>query len=128
MALRSAEASVGTGLAAGALASMIYFQSLPPLTDVRSAEPGNQDVDGAERAATWLSAGIVAGVALITQDATVFIIGGATVVAMAWLFRHANQVQPLSGLASGETVPGAWSPQKPEDYGYMDIGPMAEAS
>lgn len=114
-------ASVGIGLATGGLAFTVYNMALPPLTDIRSAEPENMDVDSAERGATWIAAGIVAGVALITGDATVFIIGGATVVAMAWLYRHANQVTPLTGFASGLSVPGAISEQEPApDASYFE--------
>jgi hypothetical protein len=114
-------ASVGIGLATGGLAFTIYNMSLPPVTDIRVAEPENPDVAGAERGATWIAAGIVAGVALITGDATVFIIGGTVVVAMAWLYRHANEVSPLTGFASGISVPGAISEQEPPaDGSYFE--------
>jgi hypothetical protein len=116
------EASVGIGLATGGIAFAIYNMSLPPVTDIRVAEPENAEVDNAERSATWIAAGVVTGVALITGDATVFIIGGAVVVAMAWLYRHANEVNPLTGFASSITsVPGAISEQEPPpDVTYLE--------
>jgi hypothetical protein len=114
-------ASVGIGLATGGLAFTIYNMSLPPVTDIRAAEPENGDVSATERASTWIAAGIVAGVAAITQDATVFIIGGTVVVAMAWIYRHANEVSPLTGFASGISVPGAITEQEPpSDVIYME--------
>lgn len=130
MALKTPEASVGTGLAVGGIAFTVFNLSLPPLTDVRAAEPENGDVFRAERTATWVAAGIVTGVSLITGDATVFIIGGATVVALAWLYRHANEVKPVSGMASDDlTVPGMLTTSGgPQDDGYLDVGPMVDAS
>jgi hypothetical protein len=129
MPLKTAEASVGTGLAVGGIAFTVFNLSLPPLTDIRAAEPENGDVFRAERTATWVAAGIVTGVALITSDATVFVIGGSTVVALAWLYRHANEVKPVTGLATPDnTVPGMLSLDEPQDSGYLDVGPMIDAS
>jgi hypothetical protein len=129
MPLKTAEASVGTGLAVGGIAFTVFNLSLPPLTDIRAAEPENGDVFRAERTATWVAAGIVTGVALITSDATVFVIGGSTVVALAWLYRHANEVKPVTGLATPDnTVPGMLSLDEPQDSGYLDVGPMVDAS
>ena len=121
----SPEVSVGTGLAAGGIAFTVFNMSLPPLTDVRAADPANGDVFAAERTATWVAAGIVTGIAAITGDATVFVIGGSTVVILAWLYRHANEVNPVSGVATPENaVPGTLTPLVPADSGYMDVGPM----
>lgn len=102
--------------------------SLPPITDIRTAEPENLDVDKAERTATWVAAGIVTGVALITQDATVFVIGGSVVVALAWLYRHANQVSPTTGDATAAlTSPGATS-SAPLSAGYLDVESIMPAA
>ena len=129
MALKTADASVGIGLATGGIAFTVFNMSLPPLTDIRAAEPENGDVFRAERTATWVAAGIVTGVALMTQDATVFIIGGSVVVAMAWLYRHANEVSPTSGIATPDnSAPGMLSMSEPQDSGYLDVGPMVDAS
>jgi hypothetical protein len=128
VALNAPESSVAVGLATGGIAFTVFNMSLPPLTDVRAAEPENGDVFRAERTATWVAAGIVTGVAMMTGDATVFIIGGTVVVALAWLYRHANEVQPVSGVATPETaVPGMLTAE-PQDEGYLDVGPMVDAS
>lgn len=129
MALRTPEASVGIGLAAGGIAFTVFNMSLPPITDIRAAEPENGDVFRSERTATWVAAGIVTGVALMTGDATVFIIGGSVVVALAWLYRHANAVNPVSGLATPDnTAPGMLTAAEPQDQGYLDVGPMIDAA
>jgi hypothetical protein len=128
MPLDSANASVGTGLAVGGIAYTIYGMSLPPLTDVRAAEPENGDVFRAERTATWVAAAFVTGIALVTSDATVFIIGGSTVVMLAWLYRHANEVSPVSGTATSDIEVGMLQAGQPQDTGYLDVGPMVDAS
>lgn len=94
------EASVGFGLAVATMVYGIYQNQLPSVTDIRLADTNDRDIQSAERAAAWTSAGIVAGVSLITQDPTVFIIGGSMVVMMSWLHRHADRVDPRTGLAS----------------------------
>ncbi len=94
------EASVGFGLATATLVYGIYQNQLPSSTDIRMAESGDPDIQSAERAAAWTSAAIVAGVSIITGDPTVFIIGGSMLVAMSWLTRHADAVDPRAGVAS----------------------------
>jgi hypothetical protein len=121
------ESSVAIGLAAGGIAFTVFNMSLPPLTDIRAADPENGDVFAAERTATWVAAAIVTGVGLITSDATVFIIGGTVVVAMAWLYRHANEVNPTSGTATSDIDAGMLV-MEPQDQGYLDVGPMVDAS
>jgi hypothetical protein len=121
------ESSVAIGLATGGVAFTVFNMSLPPLTDVRAADPENGDVFAAERTATWVAAGIVTGVAAITKDATVFVIGGTVVVALAWLYRHANQVNPVSGQATPDIGSSVVGMAEPQDEGYLDVGPMTDA-
>jgi hypothetical protein len=94
------EASITVGLATAALVYGIYSNALPNITDIRTANQGDPDVAGAEKGAAWTAAAAVAGVSLIAKDPTVFIIGGSMVVALSWFHRHANEVNPLTGLAS----------------------------
>jgi hypothetical protein len=94
------EASISVGLATAALVYGIYSNALPSITDIRTADPGDRDVAGAERGAAWTAAAAVAGVSLIAKDPTVFIIGGSMVVALSWFHRHANEVNPLTGVAA----------------------------
>jgi hypothetical protein len=101
----------------------VYDMSMPSLADVRNVDSNNVDIQSAERTATWVAAGLVTGVALITSDATVFVIGGAAIVAFAWMFRHADQVNPLSGRALApalQLVPGGISDAPiPEDQVFV---------
>src|SRR6185369_8918711 len=86
----------------------IYNQALPPLVDQRSAPMNESDSTQAEKTARWTAGGMVVAVSLITMDATVFIIGGLSVVAFSWMYRHANMgvnpMQPNSLPSHRQTV------------------------
>ncbi len=93
------QASLGVGLATAALVWGVYNVALPTVADSRVGAPGDADLAGAERAASWASAAAVAGVSLLAKDPTVFIIGGSMVVFMAWWNRHANHHDSSLGSA-----------------------------
>ncbi len=94
------EVSLGIGLATAALVWGIYNSALPSLAEARVTDQNDRDLAAAERTATWTSAAVVSGVSLIAHDATVFILGGAMVIGLAWMHRHANQVHPQVGKAT----------------------------
>lgn len=87
------------GLATAAVVYGVYQSALPQIADARSAQPNNGDLAASERSASFIAAGVVAGVSLIAKDITIFILGGSMVIAMAWWHRHANMVDPLLGKA-----------------------------
>lgn len=99
MALK-ADGEVSIALATSVMAYGAYQLALPSTADIRSLEPGNADVQGSERGAAWVSAVLVSAVALITKSPSVFILGGATVIASSWLTRHADQVKPATQKAA----------------------------
>lgn len=94
------EASLTVGLATGVLVYSIYQGAMPNVAEVRASAMEDDVIQGSERMATWTAAGTVAAVSLIAKDMTVFIIGGAAVVALAWWYRHADQVNPDTGKAA----------------------------
>lgn len=89
------EVSLGVALATGAVVFATYQHALPSVADVRTAKPMDSDINGARKMAAWTSAGLVAGISLISKDPTVFVVGGAIVVALDWWYRHADTVNPL---------------------------------
>lgn len=99
MALKP-EVSLGMALATGTIVWGINQAFTPSVADIRSLDKNNGDVQSAERAATWLSAAVVAGVSLLAKDPTIFIVGGAMTVALAWSTRHADQVDSVTKRAS----------------------------
>lgn len=97
----SPEGKLGLSLTTGVLVYGIFQMSLPTTTDVRTVEAGNSDVQGAERAASWTAAAAVAGISLISRSPEVFVIGGLITTALAWTYRHADQVNPITQKATG---------------------------
>jgi hypothetical protein len=98
MSLRP-DVSITTSLAVAGLVYGVFQISLPTVTDVRAASPGDSTIGGTERAATWIAGAVVAGVSLIARDMNIFILGGAMTVALAWHYRHANQYNQLTDSA-----------------------------
>lgn len=95
-------ASLGVGLATAGLVFAIHSQATPSIADIRVGQPNDDNIDRAERAATWTSVALVSAISLVAKDPAIFIIGGSAAVVMAWWTRHGNQVNPLTGLASAE--------------------------
>lgn len=106
MALKP-EASIMTGLAVGSVVFALHTQATPSQADIQALPAGTKDVDGAERKATIISAGVVAGISLLAKDPTVFIIGSAMVIGMAIWTRHSNWLDSASGIVGGVSRAGS---------------------
>jgi hypothetical protein len=106
-----AEVSLGMGLATAAIVWGVFNTSLPSIAEARVTSQNDTQLQAAEKTATWVSAAVVAGVSLISKDATVFVLGGATIVALAWMHRHANMVHPEVGKATMQVPDGQAYPQ-----------------
>lgn len=101
MSLLKPEASIGTSLAVCAIVYAIHSNFTPTMADLQGLPAGNADTDMAERKATWLSAGVVAGVSLLAKDPTIFVLGSAATIALAWFSRHATWTESKTGPAIG---------------------------
>lgn len=88
------EVSLPVGLATAAVVYGVYQAALPPVADVRTADRSHPDVQAAERTASWFSAAVVSGISLLAKDPTIFVIGSSAVIALAWWYRHSDQVIP----------------------------------
>jgi hypothetical protein len=95
--MRKPEISLGLGLAAATVTYAIYQRGLPSAADMRVGKPGDDTLESVRKQNAWLAAGTVGGISLLAKDATIFIIGGATIVALDWLTRVNNYTNPLSG-------------------------------
>lgn len=124
MSLLKPEGSLVASLATMTAVYAIYSYGVPSIADVRTAQPGNTDVDAAERSASWMAAGAVAGISLLAKDPTIFILGGATVIGLAWWTRHANMVNPELGKAVADFArpTSAVEAQAQEDANAYSVG------
>jgi hypothetical protein len=100
MALRP-EVSLPTALATAAIVFVTYDHALPSIADSRCGGMNDDHLSSCEKQAAWTSAAIVGGISLIAKDPNVFIIGGAMIIALSWWHRHANAVNPDSGMIPG---------------------------
>jgi hypothetical protein len=75
----------------------VWQVEAPSLDDVRASQSGNQHVYSAVKSATWSSAAVVCGLALLARSPLVFIVGAATTAAEAWKYHYANAVNPATG-------------------------------
>jgi hypothetical protein len=97
MALRP-EVSLPVALATGTVVYTIYNQGLPGQADIRAhGSVGDQTLESVRKQNLWTAAAVVGGISLIAKDATVFIVGGAMVVALDWMTRANNFTNPLTG-------------------------------
>lgn len=98
------EVSIPVALATAAVVYGTYQIALPSIADARSVEADNAHLAGAERAALFVSVGVAGGISLIAKDPTPFILGGMFAVALSWVHRYANQVDPSTGKLSAAGI------------------------
>lgn len=115
MALRP-EFSIPTGLAVAAVVYAIHSNATPTQADIQALPAGTHDIDRAERKASWLSAGTVAGISLLAKDPTIFVIGSVATIGMAWMTRHANWTESIGTI-------GAMTPSETAGAGSANTGP-----
>jgi hypothetical protein len=77
-----------------------------------------------------MAAATVAGISLLSKDATVFILGGAMVIALDWVSRVNNFTNPVPGSAIGNpftshTVPVRATGGEPSAATYADAMSVA---
>lgn len=119
MALKP-EYGVMSGLTVGAVVFAIHTQATPSQADIQALPAGNKDVDSAERKATIISAGVVAGISLLAKDPTIFIIGSAATLAMAIWTRHSNWTESAGGKYL--------SPAESSSAGSANTGPATDTA
>jgi 4-amino-4-deoxy-L-arabinose transferase-like glycosyltransferase len=94
------EVSLPLALATGVVVWAVYQHAMPSVLDHRVGDKDDAQAATAERQATWMAAGIVAGMSLLAKDPTVFVVGGSFVVALSFWHRYSNMVNPLTGQAT----------------------------
>lgn len=68
----------------------IFAINAPNLADVRYDQPGNMNTYKSVNTATWTATAVVASLSLLAKSPTVFIIGGAMILAETWKHHFAN--------------------------------------
>lgn len=109
---RKPEVSLGMGLATATVVYAVYSRGLPTHADIRAGRPGDDTLEAVRKQNAWMAAAVVGGISLISKDATVFIFGGATLIALDWLTRVNNWTNPITGDVTANPF-AVNSPQHP---------------
>lgn len=85
--------------AVGAVVYGTYNIALPTIADARGL-PGNvEDIDKAEKVATWGSLAVVSTISLLAKSPEVFVVGGLFTIGLAWSYKHASKVDNFQSQA-----------------------------
>jgi len=112
------------GVGAAFVGIEIYNHFLPSISDARTAQPFNTDLETAERQALFASTAFLLVTATVTKSVEVFIIGGLAIVLIDFINKHANAVHPDTGrMASPAPQAAGISESFPmPDYATSDVG------
>lgn len=92
-----AHRGVGLGVLVGVVDVLIWRHFVPTVTDIRTAQQFNGDVESAERTALITSTAFTVLVALFARSMEVFAIGGVAILGLDFSVKHANAVNPDTG-------------------------------
>lgn len=94
--LKPSEELTVAALTLGAVYST-FQANVPNAADIKASAPNNDHVYTAVKVATWESAAVVCGLALLSRSPLVFIVGAAVVTGEAWKFHALNVLDPATG-------------------------------
>jgi len=97
------DGSVAIGIATGVMVWAVYSRSLPDAATMHATDANDINIEAGRRKATYTSAGILAGITLLTKDVNVFILGGVVLFALDFHARHANASNPATGNLVADT-------------------------
>lgn len=89
------------GVMVGIVDVLIWRHFVPNMSDVRTAQPFNGDIESAERTALLVGTMFTLVVAGFARSAEVFAVGGLVLVALDFATKHANAVHPDTGKMAG---------------------------
>lgn len=105
------DSATQVGLLTAAGVYLIYSNAMPNMTDIRTTEPHNDDVESERRQAAWKSAALIGLVFLVSRDLNSYIISGAALFGIDYMYKHSNAVHPATGKVdtggSGESIDGS---------------------
>jgi hypothetical protein len=110
--------SVGILTAVGVY--LIYQNSLPNMADIRLAPSNDNTVESSRKAAAWKSAGLITIVFLVARDLNSYIISGAALVGLDYMYKHSNAINGQTGKTDNSSG-GSPVAQYPLDA-YESVG------
>lgn len=124
------DASVAAGAATIGAVVGIYQLNIGTVATAHLSDANMPAAETSRKKAGYTALVLVSGLTLITKDANVAILGGATIIAMELSYRHAIMAHPLTGKltppdsSSYQPVDASMVPDYPpiEDTDYSTEG------
>lgn len=95
--LRTPDSATMVGLATATGVYLIYQNAVPSFSDLRVSAPNDEDADMARKHAAWISALLIGAVFSVSRNFDSFIISGSALVALDFLHKHNNAINPATG-------------------------------
>lgn len=115
MALSRTAVEIGV---VGAVGELLIFQHfMPPVVDVRAAQPYNTEIEKSERTGLLVGIGFLTLLTAMSPGKleTFALVGGA-LLAMDFAYKHANAVHPASGTMQKDSAGADQSLYSVPDY------------
>lgn len=126
-----AENSVVVSLGVAALIVGIYSSKVGPVADAHATAANDGNMLASVKKAGWESTALMVGLALLTQDSNIVILGGATIISEELTYRHAIMSNPDTGqidLTAASYAPAGSSVQAAAPGGpQVGVSGMIEA-
>lgn len=103
-----AENSVVVSLGVAALIVGIYSAKVGPVADAHATPANDGNMLASVKKAGWESTALMVGLALLTQDSNIVILGGATIISEELTYRHAIMSNPDTGQI--DLTPASYAP------------------
>lgn len=104
------EASVVAGIATVGAVYGVYQLNLGPVVQVQATDANHPILEPSRKKAGYSALILVGGLTLITKDANILILGGATIIAMELIYRHSIMSNPSSGRMQNPSPNTAYQP------------------
>jgi len=104
------EASVTAGIATVAGVYGVYQLNMGPVALTQATDANHPAMVTSRKKAGWMALSLVAGLVLVTKDANIGILGGATIIAMELAYRHGIMSDPMTGQIQNPNPNTAYEP------------------
>lgn len=118
--LQSPDSATIVGLVTAAGVYLIYNNSMPSVTDLRTAAPHDDHAESSRKAAAWKSAALIGVVFLVARDINSYIISGAALVGIDYMYKHANATNPQTGKLDVSNAGDSVAPSLAQAYPLPD--------
>lgn len=104
------EASVTAGIASVVGVYGVYQLNMGPVALTQATDANHPAMVTSRKKAGYMALAFVAGLVLVTKDANIGILGGATIIAMEIAYRHGIMADPMSGQLQNPNPNAAYEP------------------